>query len=87
MNNSHRTRRSQEYPGGHTLNRRLDRISASAASTHLVASREQLTDIFTLLNVEGIGPYTQPRTVMERQASHLAPTASSEQGSTSVCQV
>jgi hypothetical protein len=87
MNNSHRTRRSREYPGGHTKNRRLDRISASAASTLLVASWEQLTDIFTLLNVEGIGPYTQPRPVKERQASHLAPTASSEQGSTSVCQV
>ena len=87
MNNSYGTRRSRQYPGGHSMNRRLDRISASAASTPLVASREHLTDIFTLLNVEGIGPYTQPRPVKERQASHLAPTASSEQGSTSVCQV
>ena len=87
MNNRYRTRRSRQYPGGHTMNRRLDRISASAASTLLVASREQLTDIFTLLNVEGIGPYTQPRPVKERQASHLAPTASSEEGSRSVCQV
>jgi hypothetical protein len=69
------------------MNRRLDRISASAVSTLLVASREQLTDIFTFLKVEGIGPYTQPRIVKEHQASHLARTASSEQGSASVCQV
>jgi hypothetical protein len=47
MNNSYGTRRSRQYPGGHTMNRRLDRISASAASTLLVASREHLTDIFT----------------------------------------
>jgi hypothetical protein len=89
MNNSRCTRRSRGYPGGHTMNRTLDRISASAASTLLVASREHLTqstahrrsgpasrlrmtrfhyhaltltnpDIFILLNVEGICPYTQP---------------------------
>jgi hypothetical protein len=37
MNNRYRTRRSRQYPGGHSMNRRLDRISASAASTPLVA--------------------------------------------------
>jgi hypothetical protein len=110
---------SRGYLGTHTMDRRLDRILASAASTLLVASREQLMqstahqrsgpasrllmtrphyhtitltnpDIFKLLNIKGICPYTQPRTVNERQAvasSHLALTANSEQGSTSVCRV
>jgi len=101
------------------MDRNLDRILTSAASTLLVASREQLMqstahqisgpasrllmtrphyhtitltnpDIFKLLNIEGICPYTQPRTVKERQAvasSHLAPTASSKRGITSICRV
>jgi hypothetical protein len=46
----------------------------------------------TLTNpdIEGICPYTQPRTVKEREAvasPHLAPAVSSEQRSTSVCRV